>query len=361
MNQSSGMLLPPPLGETSASAPERLWFFDNLKALLCLCVVAYHSVMVICPLDKAWPFLEPMVKALLGAFIFISAYFEPASLARKGPWLYGWDRLVRLGLPTLAWLGILFVLLHEINYLHMWFTADLLLFNLLYAGWRILRPAPPVLSLRPPPSDLALLGFLAVVGIVTALVRLKFRMGDWDLVFGFFPMPMARMSQLLAFFLFGLWAARTDWVRRCPPAQAQRWLALGVGGVVLCAAYVLCFGEHTGWLSRGGFSVPGFVNASLETLLSFALCFGVIMAFRDRLNREFPVWRSLAQNSYGIFFLHMAPVLKMRDLLAPTALSPTLQCLLTFGISVLASWAMSEFLLCRLPGLRKIFAAAGRA
>jgi len=104
----------------------------------------------------------------MGFFFLLSGYFSPASFDRKGPGVFLRDRLIRLGIPLVAFMLLLNPLaaigiwqmpvslrkltapLTRAVYPKligpgpMWFVEMLLMFDVGYAAWRLVRrnPAP---------------------------------------------------------------------------------------------------------------------------------------------------------------------------------------------------------------------------
>src|SRR5262249_40577656 len=102
----------------------RLFFLDHLRAALTILVVLHH-LAVIYSAGAAFYYVEPpgssdqwaqvvLVAFLLinqayfmGAFFFISGYFTPGSFDRKRAGSFYKDRLLRLGIPLLAYVFVL--------------------------------------------------------------------------------------------------------------------------------------------------------------------------------------------------------------------------------------------------------------
>ena len=152
------------MSESAQAKGARLLYLDNVKAALTAVVVLHHVVgafsgsgslglsvgdfysafqVVALPvqiLDQSW---------FMCCFFFVSAYFTPSSLARKGAHPFLADKFKRLGIPFLAYtfvLGPLLTLLvdqavighggrplgYNITPAQTWFLAWLLTFNVAY-------------------------------------------------------------------------------------------------------------------------------------------------------------------------------------------------------------------------------------
>lgn len=107
-----------------ATSRVRLFFLDHLRAALTILVVLHH-LAVIYGAGAVFYYVEPpgpqdqlayvlLVVFLLinqayfmGCFFLISGYFTPGTFDRKGPGAYYKDRLLRLGIPLVAYVLVL--------------------------------------------------------------------------------------------------------------------------------------------------------------------------------------------------------------------------------------------------------------
>ena len=161
----------------------RVIFLDNLKIALVSLVVANHAGQAYVSINTGWPVVESNIPAInnwilgtffsvndaffMALFFLISAYFLPASFDRKGWPTYLKDRLIRLGIPIIIFLFIIFPLFGFLTssdgmpfgeflaksyfnftdglftFGHMWFLGMLLIFAFAYAAYRIVK-SPPV-------------------------------------------------------------------------------------------------------------------------------------------------------------------------------------------------------------------------
>ena len=85
----------------------------------------------------------------MGLFFMISAYFVPSSLERKGAARFMKDRLVKLGVPILIFMIVVFPVMGYLLYGqpnitlgHLWFLELLLIFSAVYvAYWLVKKPS----------------------------------------------------------------------------------------------------------------------------------------------------------------------------------------------------------------------------
>ena len=358
---------------TSAPLADRSWYLDNLKILLTVLVVAHHAAQAYGPTGGSWPVgqteraegLGPFITLnsmfFMGLFFFISGYFTTASFARKGTRGFIVDRLLRFGLPALAWLPI-----HRLTdgswgweFAHLWFVVDLLGLNLLYAAWRTWRPAAKpedrTYSDTAPTGDTTILGFVFLLGGVTALVRIEYPVDRWIRFLGVFPMEPAHWPQYLSLFLLGFWAWRTRWLERSPASQGRRWLYVAVVASAFYTIYRLIPDRKAYWFNTGGLHWQTWCYATLEALICVALCIALLWLFRDFLNRSRAWVRTLAADSYGIYWIHIFPVVGIQMGLREAPLGPLGKFFITTIAGFLTSWAIAHFVLRRGWLGRKVF------
>jgi len=160
--------------DSSAQGRERLLYVDNIRIVLVCLVIATHCAITYgaygdwyfseATADGAAQAVLTVMNAIsqsfyMGLFFFISAYFIPASLDRKGRSQYLHDRFLRLGIPLVVWVLVIspsivylvntriygftgtflesyrmhFVPFHGFGLGLMWFVFTLLVFTVAYA------------------------------------------------------------------------------------------------------------------------------------------------------------------------------------------------------------------------------------
>jgi Acyltransferase family len=178
-----------------APSATRLAYLDRLKVLLVGLIIVWHGVAGYTDLESAWPYQDvqevalaegsnnllatlalPGVLFAMGVFFSISGLVTPRSLARKGLQTFARDRVVRLGVPLVLWVLVIWPLLlaglqaavgEPTSYSRellngeplldtgpMWFVELLLIYSLGYAGaQRSARTGiPPGRSQHRPPA-----------------------------------------------------------------------------------------------------------------------------------------------------------------------------------------------------------------
>ncbi|HEX2855542.1 MAG TPA: acyltransferase family protein [Opitutaceae bacterium] len=335
----------------------RLPWVDNLRTLLILLVVNIHACVTyshvgdwyikeqpeppLLPAKLVFLIWEGHLQAFfMGLLFFLAGFFAHGSIARHGVGKFVRERLLRLGVPLLAFVFIinpfvLFVMhpwpghppplgvaysrfLASGRFLEetgpLWFVETLLVFSGLLALVRTLwpaagkAPAPPQHWPTIRPARFLLLGL--ALTLASFLVRTVQPIGVsvLNLQFCFF-------AQYVAAFSLGAIAARhfdLGSIARLPFAKLWSWTAvvlgpLAVTGLFLAAMPVLVpdvelppFYGGWNWLALG--------FAAWEQFAGIALALGIMaFAFR-RLNFEAAWTRWLNERSFGVYVIH-TPVL----------------------------------------------------
>jgi peptidoglycan/LPS O-acetylase OafA/YrhL len=372
----------------------RLLFVDNLRTLMIVLVILVH-LSVTYGGEGSWFYKEQPVDIrtvvalsffnatcqsfFMGFLFFLAGYFTPRSYDRKGPGPFVRDRLLRLGVPMLSYdlavTPLLAYMLFRAGVLELegsvaenlkeyytsfhigtgplWFVEVLLIFSLVYVGYRLLRSRAPASEQKALPGTLALLALAAAMGLVTFLVRIRRPIG-WtleplNLQVPFFP-------QYVCMFPLGIIASRNDWLMRLPRATGRRWLILAV--ILIFVVFPLLFtlgGALKGdvWKFLGELYWQAFAYAMWEQLLCVAMIVGLTVLFREHCNRENRVTREAAAASYATYILHAPVVVLFTLAVRDIELYPLLKFALVALIVIPLCFALGAALR-RLPAARRV-------
>jgi hypothetical protein len=261
----------------------------------------------------------------MGLLFLLAGYFVPGAYDRKGFRCFMSDRLMRLGVPSLIYIFVLQPLLEHyllgqndslLDYYHhyilsgdlltvsgpLWFAIALLVFSMVYAVMRVVRP---LMANKPPKSVPGWKGLVLAglgLGVVSFLVRVVQPLGTNVL-----NMQLCFFSQYIAMFAAGFIAFRNQWFERVPAQLARGMLMVAA---VLCLAAFLPlvmwggFPEHGLAPYLGGWRWQSAAYALWEQLAGVGLCSGLLVLYRDRFNSSGRISKLMAQNSFGIYFLH---------------------------------------------------------
>ena len=337
-------------GELSAAVKptSRLFFIDNLRTSLIILVVLHHVAIVY---GAASPFyyVEPPVSDplayqvllvfllinqswFMGALFLFSGYFTPGSFERKGPGSFIKDRLLRLGVPLLVFIFVLNpissigawqmpasltgittpltiqVYPHILGMGPLWFVAMLLIFDFVYAAWRMLtRNRTLDLMSKPSAPSYRCIGvFILILAAVSYLVRIVVPLGKYVLDFP----TLAYLPQYISFFVLGTIAYRHNWFRTIPGSMGKvGFVMAAVAGVFL---FPLAFSgnlfslELTPTLENflGNGQWQSAIYALWDSIFAVGMCLGLITLFRNFFNGQGRFARFLSQHSYAVFIIH---------------------------------------------------------
>jgi glucans biosynthesis protein C len=391
----------------SAPQKSRLAYIDNVRIFLSMLVVAHHAGqpygsegwwLFQSPLRSNWIFLFFGINEafFMGLFFLMAGYFHPGSLDRKGPLRFVLDRLWRFGVPIAVMvLGItpVFIYFHEVlfkhlpacgylnfftgaylgvadrplgwpgdpgihlEFVHLWFIQNLFIFGCVYALYRAIvgkldhkpvnRPTAPI---APATAHMALLGLALWLGVSTFLVRIRYNVDDWKVLFSIWEIEFAHVPQYVTMFVLGIVAARRNWFERFPARVGFIWLGIGLACVAL-------------WMSRGfgvdfpvwigGLSIAAANRALWESVLCVSFCAGLLTLTRERFPSQSPFAKALSDSSFAVYVFHVPVVTLIQYALADSGLGAMAQFLLVSALGILISFPLAHFVLRRLPILGK--------
>lgn len=376
----------PPSWSIRLSERRRLFYLDNLRAVVIAMVIVLHaSITYMAYPPEWWYVLDPdrslpftMVVLLLDvplmpALFFVAGYFALPSLERRGPGGLIREKTVRLAIPWVV--GVVFlaplatymtyVSRHiPMGYLEFWTTdfwgplfqqsvywflgvlfAEFVVLVWVYAASPRLRASAPRVE-QPRPG--LFVAFIALTAAGSILVSPSYGLDDWLPLSFLFVVQPARIAFYIGYFALGIYAERRGWFSAAgfrPDLGPWGW------GSVLAGLAYLAF-RLSGPLA----TVPGRAIAAVlfSTFCLTALIAGIGL-FQRKVDGAGRAWRTLAANSLGIYYVHplilypLAYVLL--DLPAPSVAKATILVLVTLA----GSLAVSALVLKRLPGTRRVF------
>ncbi|MGZ3602662.1 MAG: acyltransferase family protein [Ktedonobacterales bacterium] len=362
----------------AAAAPKvkRLLYLDNLRIVLIALVVVQH-LSVTYGAAGSWYYQDhatdtltatvlsiwaaPAEAAGMGLFFLIAGYFTPVAYDRKGAGAFLRDRLVRLGIPLLAYTLLLDPVVRYVadglpgsywtfygNFLLLrlrgtngpvWFIAVLLVFTLLYAGWRALTGDRVQMNARllKLPGAGAILAYIIALGLVTFVVRLW-----WPLSFVFQPingLSLSFLPQYASMFALGLLAYRGDWFSRFTSRMAKVWALVALVAIVAFVGGAIPTllggggrgGNDLGSMWAGGWHWLALVVALWQPFILVGASLGLLVLFRERLHRQGRLAREAAASAYTVYLIHPLVLVPFCSAVAAVALYP----LLKFAVAVL--------------------------
>lgn len=319
-------------------------------------MIAHHAAQPYGPTGGWWPIQETTRAAILGPFFMvnrsfgmslffmIAGYFAVMSCDKSAPRGFLKNRLIRLGIPLLVF--ALIVLLQvfvfgategqlgpvfPIDVLHMWFVEHLLVYSVIYAVWRMLRPHRADTPQKPAalPGYGVILAFAFGLAVVSGVVRIWFPIDRWVYLLGFLRVAWADVPRDLSLFTIGAMAYRHQWVTRFSTKAGMIWLGIGLFLVGLWYAYDLSLKTILGL----GDTTADVFALLWESLLCCSMCIGLTVLFRERANVQSRLSKWLAGGQYAAYIIHLFIVLGFQALVVGLAASP----LAKFALVSLAS------------------------
>lgn len=372
----------------------RLLYVDNLRWSAISMVVVMHAAVTYSPFGE-WYYREHPELGIgakigfaayqsfqhavaMGLLFGIAGFFSAGAVARNGVPSFVRERLRRLGLPLLLYMTSIGPLTEYFIagswrsnpprtftqdwWLHLrsgelldgsgplWFCLVLLLFSAAYAV--LCRTRPVRFAPRPPPSAAAVLGYAALIAIVTFGVGAVFPSATTILNVDVHDFP-----QYPLMYAAGIAAWKGDWLRQISSRAGRRWLWTGllVGGtswIVLVVAGGAMGGDVSAY--GGGWHWQAAGMDAWRSFTCLALSLGLIVLYRDRFDSQGPVSRFLTRNAFGVYVLHAPILVAITRLLHLLPASTGLKFALASLGGILASFLIVGFVARRTPGLRAV-------
>ena len=376
------------------AVPRASLAIDNLRAVVILLVLAFHSVLAYLNFLPPHPFAFdqppflwrsfPIVDSarwmgfdlfcawldvfLMSFFFLVSGLFVWPSVSRKGAWIFLSDRLLRIGVPFLVVALLLMPVTHYPTYLQ---TATEPSISDFWRHWLALPlwPCGPMWFLW-----LLLLWDAVAAGIYPLLARHRnvvLRLSSYARQHPARFLAGMVVLSALAYVPLALIFGPSEWFHRGPFSfQLSRplhgadgplarhwagWLAAAL------ASFVLWLGVMSQIVADPGAApVAWQIAAALSFVLAcFASCFFTLGAsvrfaqFRTRL------CDSLKDNAYGMYLIHYLFIVWLQFAMLATGLPAVLKAMVVFAGTLALSWAASAALR-QLPAMAQIIGEGRR-
>jgi len=367
----------------------RSHFIDHLRVLLTCLVICFHVAIAYGsaggwywrevddlsqPLSIVLTVFTAVCQAFfMGMFFLLAGYYTPPSLQHKGCTRFALDRLLRLGVPLLAYgllIGPLTIAMSKAKgwdafggtFLHLlskgtfnwgplWFAQALLVFTVVFVAWvRLRRDALHPVRRRPIPAHWVwFLGAMAV-GAGAWVIRLW-----WPLGREAAGMTLGYFSSYVFLFFLGCAAWRHRWLERIERQHAMPWVWVTLGALPVLpavAAFTGLFSGAASELSAGGL-IADAVYALWEPFVAWGIIAGLLWQGRRRFDTPHPRLQRWAKAAYGAYIVHPPVVvglcLTLHEWVAPAGI----KFLLVSVLSVLASFFIASWMR-RIPGAGRV-------
>lgn len=363
----------------------RLYFLDNLRAVLILLVIVLHASITYMAHPPGWWYvLDPHQSVLftmlvlvvdvpiMPALFFVAGYFALPSLERRGTGGFVREKLVRVAAPWV--LGVVLLAPLEtymtevsrhvdVGYLQF-LTVDFLgplyqqsvywFLGVLFVAFIALAcvyGASPRLRASVPrteqPRTRFLVAFVAVTAAGSTLLAPAYGVDDWQPLTLLVVQP-ARVSFYIGYFALGVYAGRRGWFR--PDGFRPEPGPWGWGCVFAGVAYL-------------AFRMMGtpvtLPERALASFLFSAFCLAALLVglsvFQRVVDGAGRTWRTVAAGSYGIYYVHPLILYPLAYFLVGLETPTVAKWIVLVAVTFAGSLATSVLLLRRLPGLRAMF------
>jgi glucans biosynthesis protein C len=404
--QASAMLVQQPIsvvGDRGAPIPAdnsvlkpRLSFIDNLRWTMIVLVISMHAADTYSPLGS-WYYTDRQPLGLaslltlaawqtylqaffMGLLFFIAGYFVPPSYERRGALLFVRDRAIRLGIPVLFYMFILGPIteyfcakswtsteamsfrsewlkhIRNGEFLQengpLWFCLALLIFSVLYAGWRSLHSTHSGgVTGTQPPATRWLIGFAAVMAAFTWVIRLVVLPGTAVL-----NMHIGDFPQYVLMFSAGILAARRGWLLALDESAGIRWLVVVLPiGFVVWLGVLLMGGATTGNIDAyaGGWHWQAASMNVWESFTCVGVSYGLLAIFSARFNIQGRIARFLSDNAFSVYVFHPPIVIMAARMMQGITLPALLKVVILTFLATVASFALSAVVFRQIPVLRR--------
>ena len=346
------------------ASSSRIYFLDNLKVLLTALVVFHHAAQPYGPGGGWWIASDPYsiidyvvlgifmavnASFFMGLFFMISAYFVPSSLERKGTAMFVKDRLVKLGVPILIFMFAVFPVMGyllngqpDISLGHLWFLEVLLVFSAVYAAyWLVKRPSSK--EKRAFPGTTAIVAFAVAMAIISFVVRIWAPENQWAPLGLFEPF---HLTEYVMLFAAGIIAYREGWIDAIPGAAAKLWSRVAILMVIL----LLVIGAVTDSKEfSGGLTLASLLGTFWEAFMCVSMCIALLALFKNKFNSQGPVTKALANNAFTVYLIHIPIIVFLQYMLIGVALDPLIKFAIVGTAGVILSFAISHYVIRRLP------------
>lgn len=281
----------------------------------------------------------------MGLFFMIAGYFLPSSYDRKDSMTFLKDKLIRLGIPTLLgflvisplemyfyyinysgnrplnffkyFMNIYFgiggkpfwykantgVSFPEMNFGHLWFVENLLIFTIVYFIVRKLLFKNAIKNDSKNFNFISILSIGFLIALASVIIRIWYPIDKWIPLFGFMQSEIAHLPQYIILFITGIIAYRKNWFIKI--SKKTGYLSLGLGIIMAFIVYTAHLIPHTAAILFSKWDI-------YESFMCAFLCFGLIVLFREKINLGTSKFRFLAANSYLAYIFHFPIVLTVQ-------------------------------------------------
>jgi glucans biosynthesis protein C len=366
-------------------AKERLFYIDNLKLLMIVFVVMHHLAVTysgfgswyynesnhLNTLSTVWFsfYLSFEQGYFMGLLFMIAGYFAAGSYDRKGFGQFIGDRFKRLIIPSLIYMVIItpFIGVIELgknlagfnifDFLAgtgvMWFAVALFIFSLFYGFVRQIFCRSASISSRKEiqPSFMSAVILILIISTFAFLIRIVQPIGT-----NILNMQFCYFASYIILFSVGIIAYRNNLFAKVNYKSGKRWLICGIVFGLFIWLVGLSIMNKIGNPAnlQGGFTWQSALFSLWESFVAVAMSIGLIAVFREKLNHQSKLIKTLSDNSFAVYMFHPPIIVAVSILFKPVAFLPIAKWAMLCIICVPLCFAATHFVIKRIPLLNKI-------
>ena len=363
----------------------RHFYIDRLRVLLTGLVIFHHTAITY-GASGGWFYRERASDAsassqlltlfcavnqsfFMGAFFLLAGLYVPIALEHKGTQTFLKERLVRLGIPVLAFgllLGPLTVLLARLGDASrsapifeklpvfvlgpLWFPWSLMLFSIGYVLLRALFAKVQRRLQAQMPSNAAWMQAAIGVGLVALLIRQWVPVGQSAL-----GLQLGYFASYVFLFSLGCAAASRAWIERLSWQQARLWLIVSLVAIpMLPIAISLAVRMSPATQNfSGGLNISSITYAFWEPLVAWGIIAALLVVLRQKFNAPNVCWDRWGTQAYGAFVIHAPLTVALSVALTDWSAPVLIKFLIVGALSVGSSFFICGLLL-RLKWVRRV-------
>jgi len=347
---------------------KREYYLDNLRAMLVLLVIFHHSAEAYTSGSEAWPvrdasslingieiFLTVNAAFFMGLLFFISGFVIPGAYKKYGPKPFLFSKIRRLLIPFCVFALFVFI---PINYAfgsfdnissyasylitsdgiqsftgHLWFVLHLFIYSIAYLFYEMIVSRKNnskiqwVIPKKRIPARKFFVGAMLFIGLISAVtffVRIYFQINMWIVFLHAVRVEPAHIVQYLSFFVAGVVFSKKQIFERI---SDKTFFACSVIGFALFSlSYVFNFSFNIAGFGVFRYTIlnifGAFWHPIWENLLAVFFGIGLIYIFKRKINSDSKIWKYLSLNSYGVYILHVIPLVGIQMALMKTGFDP---------------------------------------
>ena len=149
----------------------------------------------------------------------------------------------------------------------------------------------------------------------------------------------------------GIIAFREGWIGSIPTDTGKLWSAMAI---VIIGLFPGVYIVTKGAMFSGGLTTDSLFGSLWEAFMCVSMCIALLALFRNKFNSESPLSKALAGNTYTVYLIQLPVVVFLQYLLIGVAIDPLVKFVIVGAVGVPLSFALSHFVIRRLPGAKYV-------